>query len=95
LRQVLYRHVPKQLIERLKMGFGVLFGVRLHGALRDWAEDLLSDTRPRREGYFHFDAIPKLWHEHLSARRNHQYFLWNVLMFQAWLGEKPDDQVAA
>ncbi|MEM9357856.1 MAG: asparagine synthase (glutamine-hydrolyzing) [Pseudomonadota bacterium] len=83
LRQVLYKHVPKQLVDRPKMGFGVPIDQWLRGPLRDWAEDLFEPQDLSLGGLQH-SVIREAWSNHLSGRANNQYGLWTILMYQAW-----------
>jgi asparagine synthase (glutamine-hydrolysing) len=83
LRRVLDRYVPRPLIDRPKMGFGVPLADWLHGPLRSWADDLL-DRRRFGGGLLDADAARQLWNDHLGRRRNNAYALWTLLMFEAW-----------
>ena len=88
LRQILYRHVPRELIERPKAGFAIPVGPWLRGPLRDWAEGLLAEPRLGAEGFFNPAPIRQRWMEHLSGRHDWTASLWSVLMFQSWLEQQ-------
>jgi asparagine synthase (glutamine-hydrolysing) len=83
LRRVLDRYVPRALVERPKMGFGIPLAEWLRGPLRPWAEDLLDPSR-LGGGLLNVPAVHKLWSEHISGERNWAYALWTVLMYEGW-----------
>ncbi len=85
LRQVLARHVPPELFERPKMGFGFPIGSMLRGPLRAWAEELLGERRLRLQGLLDPEPIRRAWQQHLQGRRDLALELWDVLALQAWL----------
>ena len=84
LKQILYRHVPKDIIDRPKKGFAIPLGIWLRGPLREWAEDLLSYKRLSEDNLFNPDIIRETWAEHLSGRKDCSSKLWTILMFQSW-----------
>lgn len=87
LRQILHELVPQNLVDRPKRGFAAPIAGWLRGSLREWAGQLLEQTRLRREGFFDFRKIGRSWEEHVSRKRDWSSELWPVLMFQAWLDE--------
>jgi asparagine synthase (glutamine-hydrolysing) len=84
LRRVLDRYVPRPLVDRPKMGFGVPIDAWLRGPLREWAEQLLAPARLSSYGFVRVEPVRRAWQEHLEGSRNWQYPLWTVLMLQAW-----------
>ena len=88
LRQLLYREVPRELLERPKSGFGIPVGEWIKGPLRSWAEDLLEPGAIRSEGWLDPAIVQRRWREHLSGQRDSTPAIWAILMFQAWQREQ-------
>ena len=84
LKQVLFKYVPRELIERPKKGFGIPLAKWLRGGLKNWASELLNEEKIKAQGFFFPEVVNTLWSEHQSGSRNWSYLLWNILMFQAW-----------
>ncbi|HXX69674.1 MAG TPA: asparagine synthase (glutamine-hydrolyzing) [Polyangiaceae bacterium] len=85
LREVLAKYVPRALFERPKAGFGVPVGAWIRGPLREWAEEQLSESRLRREGYLDSAPVREKWAAHLEGRTDAMFHLWAILMFESWL----------
>ena len=87
LKQILYKYVPKKLLERPKMGFSVPIENWLRGPLKDWAEDLISEKRLISDNIFEYRIVRKIWNDHLSGIRDNSQAIWTILMFQDWNGK--------
>ncbi|MFY0214355.1 asparagine synthase (glutamine-hydrolyzing) [Bacillus cereus] len=85
LRQVLYKHVPQNLIDRPKKGFGVPIDQWLRGPLKEWCEYLLDGKRLNDQGILNPEPILQKWKEHKEGTRDWHYYLWDILMLQAWI----------
>ena len=87
LRTLLEKYIPRDLLERPKIGFSLPLGDWLRGPLRGLAEDLLNADRLRRQGLLDVDYVSNRWRQHLSGKRNYAASLWCLLMFQSWHDE--------
>jgi asparagine synthase (glutamine-hydrolysing) len=95
LRRVLDRYVPRELIERPKAGFSVPLARWLRGPLRAWAQHMLDQTRMESQGLLDAEKVSELWRQHQRGSFDRSTYLWNVIIYQAWLesnqqsGDKP------
>ena len=85
LKKMLYRYVPKELIERPKMGFGVPIADWLRNDLKPLANESFSIKNLQNQGFFDAKKVNKLWNDHLLGKRNFHHQLWSVLMFNMWV----------
>lgn len=85
LRQLLYRHVPADMVDRPKKGFSIPLAAWLRGPLKEWGATLLDASRLRQDGVFYAAPVVRKWNEHQSGRRDWSTHLWSILMTQAWL----------
>jgi asparagine synthase (glutamine-hydrolysing) len=83
-REILDRHVPRELIDRPKTGFTVPVESWLEGPLREWAEEILLAPDPFRDALFRSVALRTSWERFLAGRREEALGLWAVLTFLAW-----------
>lgn len=88
VKEILERHLPPKLIDRPKMGFGIPLNEWLKTSLRDWAEDLLAERTLCEQGFFRPKAVRRIWKQHQTGWKNHDIFLWSLLIFQSWYKEQ-------
>ncbi|WP_340290136.1 asparagine synthase (glutamine-hydrolyzing) [Sulfitobacter pontiacus] len=90
LRELLYRHVPREIVDRPKAGFAMPIGRWLRGPLVDWAESHLSAGALQRTDVFNVRAVRTVWDAHRTGRRDNETLLWSILMYQSWHAAQRD-----
>lgn len=83
LREVLYRHIPKKIVDRPKMGFSIPLSSWLKNELRDWAENIITQI-PYDSERLNKNSIEKLWKEFLSGEQRHVNRLWSLLILSVF-----------
>ena len=84
LRDVLARHIPRELFERPKKGFHIPLRLWLAGPLREWAESMLGDGLNSVSDYLDADAVQSIWRRYLEGESDLVHPVWTVLMLVSW-----------
>ena len=88
LREVLYKYIPREMMDRPKTGFSVPVSKWLRGSeLREWAEDMLSEERIKREGILNPSVVSQTWNRFLKTGEG-ETKVWYLLMFEEWLSKE-------
>tara|TARA_Y100001968_G_C19454442_1_gene771575 strand:- start:15500 stop:17431 length:1932 start_codon:yes stop_codon:yes gene_type:complete len=84
LKNLAYKYIPYNILNRPKQGFNVPIGDWLKGPLKEWVEDTINSTDLKQDGYLNSCVVRDRWNEFLHGKRNWERYIWNVLMFQTW-----------
>ncbi len=84
LKKVAARLVPREVVYRRKMGFGVPIGKWFRGEMKQFLSDALLSERSLGRGIVRPDVIQKYVTEHINAERDHAFQLWTFLMLELW-----------
>jgi asparagine synthase (glutamine-hydrolysing) len=95
LKQLAFRYVPRELLERPKQGFAVPIGSWFRGSMRDAFGDILASPTTRQRGYFNDQFVSRVLDEHLSGKRDHSLRLWQLLVFELWNRQYVDARAEA
>ena len=95
LKELAYRLVPREMLDRPKQGFGMPIGHWFRGSLRDVFGDVLQSRSSRQRGYFNRAFVDRMLNEHLSAKRDHSLRLWQLLVFELWHRQYVDQAAVA
>lgn len=84
LREILYRNVPRELVDRPKSGFEVPIASWLKGPLREWVEALCSESAVDEHGLLSSRACGRLLDDYFVKGKDRSRELWRLVCFQSW-----------
>ncbi|MBC7899628.1 MAG: asparagine synthase (glutamine-hydrolyzing) [Saprospiraceae bacterium] len=84
LKKAAARLVPKEVIYRRKMGFGVPIGKWIRGEMKDFVREILLSEKSLKRGIVKPEMLEKYVNEHINAERDHSFQLWTLLMLELW-----------
>ena len=85
LKELLYKYLPKELVDKPKRGFAFPVSEWLRGPLKEWSEELLSIDNLLKYNHFSSNKVRSLWKDHLNSKSDNTNILWPILMWQSWL----------
>ena len=95
LKELAFRHVPRELLDRPKQGFGIPIGTWFRGSLRETFGDVIGSSLTRQRAYFNQTFVRRILDEHVAGTRDHSLQLWQLLVFELWHREYVDAAAVA
>lgn len=83
-KKCLEKRLPDKILNRKKMGFAVPLGLWLKTDLKPLICEVLFSAKAKKRGYFQYDFIEKMWHQHLTGSQDFTHHLWALLILEMW-----------
>ena len=87
LRNMLKKYLDDDLLNVPKKGFAVPIDSWFRGELKTWTHDMLSTSSIKSQGILNASVVDQYLREHMSGKKNWQFQIWNLLVFQSWIAK--------